>query len=96
MGQLKTDIFQKYIKDSLGFQNQNGESGTSLDPGSRTRREDDDFGENLQSTHCPIRYNTMRETQWWRSDEGLKLAKFENLLRILYRSQTENATVEHR
>ena len=45
------------IVSQSGFQNRNGGSGTSLDPGSLTTRdpENNDLSEDLQSTHCPYR-----------------------------------------
>ena len=43
------------IVSQSGDQNRNGESGTSLDPGSRTTRENNDLSDDLQFTHCPYR-----------------------------------------
>lgn len=42
--------------DNFGFANQNGENGTLLDPASRTRGENYDLGENLQSMHCTVQF----------------------------------------
>lgn len=51
------------IKDYFGFGKQSGESDTSLDPGSRTRRKTNSLCENLQSNPNPkCNYGTS-ETQ---------------------------------
>ena len=42
---------EKSIKGSFEFLHRNGESGTAVDPASRTTRENKDFWENLHSTH---------------------------------------------
>lgn len=45
-------IFQSPIEDNFGFRKRSGESGTPLDPGSRTSRQANYLGENLRSPHC--------------------------------------------